>query len=79
MNYLRKCGSVFHLYKMLGHSTFEKTKRYANLLTEDLQQIHEKVNLLIGSLEEDKKKRDDTWGEPSLLFMICSSVRMNQA
>ncbi len=53
---------------MLGHSPFEKTRRYANLLTEDLQQIHEKVNLLIGSLEKDKKKRDDTWGEPSLLY-----------
>ena len=53
---------------MLDHPPFEKTRRYANLLTEDLQQIHEKVNLLIGSLEEDKKKRDDTWGEPSLLY-----------
>ena len=63
---------------MLGHSPFEKTRRYANLLTEDLQQIHEKVNLLIGSLEEDKKKRDDTWGSHPF-FMICSSVRMNQA
>lgn len=46
VNYLRKGGSVFHLQKMLGHSTLEMTRRYANLLTEDLQQIHEKVSLL---------------------------------
>jgi hypothetical protein len=48
VNYLRKGGSVFRLQKMLGHSTVEKTRRYANLLAEDLQQIHEKVSLLSG-------------------------------
>ena len=48
VNYLRKGGSVFHLQKMLGHSTLEMTRRYANLMTEDLQQIHEKVWLLLG-------------------------------
>ena len=48
VNYLRKGGSVFHLQKMLGHSTLEMTRRYANLLTEDLQQIHEKVSVLSG-------------------------------
>ena len=36
MNYLRKGGSVRHLQKMLGHSTLEMTRRYANLMTEDL-------------------------------------------
>jgi len=46
VNYLRKGGSVFHLQKMLGHSTLEMTRRYANLLTNDLQAIHEKVSLL---------------------------------
>ena len=46
VNYLRKGGSVFHLQKMLGHSTLEMARRYANLTTEDLQQIHEKVSLL---------------------------------
>jgi len=48
VNYLRKGGSVFHLQKMLGHSTLEMARRYANLTTEDLQQIHEKVSLLSG-------------------------------
>lgn len=48
VNYLRKGGSVFHLQKMLGHSTLEMTRRYANLMTEDLQQIHQKVSLLSG-------------------------------
>jgi site-specific recombinase XerD len=46
VNYLRKGGSVFHLQKMLGHSTLEMTRRYANLMTEDLQAIHQKVSLL---------------------------------
>jgi len=45
-NYLRKGGSVFHLQKVLGHSTLEMTRRYANLVTEDLQKIHERVSLL---------------------------------
>jgi len=46
VNYLRKGGSVFHLQKVLGHSTLEMTRRYANLMTEDLQKIHEQVSLL---------------------------------
>jgi integrase/recombinase XerD len=46
VNYLRKGGSVFHLQKVLGHSSLEMTRRYANLVTEDLQAIHERVSLL---------------------------------
>jgi integrase/recombinase XerD len=46
VNYLRRGGSVFHLQKMLGHSTLEMTRRYANLMTEDLQAIHQRVSLL---------------------------------
>jgi len=46
INYLRKGGSVFHLQKVLGHSSLEMTRRYANLMTEDLQAIHERVSLL---------------------------------
>jgi len=46
INYLRKGGSVFHLQKVLGHSTLEMTRRYANLVTEDLQAVHERVSLL---------------------------------
>jgi len=48
VNYLRRGGSVFHLQKVLGHSTLEMTRRYANLLTEDLQAVHHKVSLLAG-------------------------------
>lgn len=48
INYLRKGGSVFHLQRALGHASLEMTRRYANLMTEDLQQIHEKVSLLSG-------------------------------
>jgi integrase/recombinase XerD len=46
LNYLRRGGSVFHLQKVLGHSTLEMVKRYASLLTGDLQQIHEKISIL---------------------------------
>jgi integrase/recombinase XerD len=48
VNYLRRGGSVFHLQKVLGHSTLEMTRRYANLMTEDLQAVHEKISLLAG-------------------------------
>jgi len=46
VHYLRKGGSVFHLQKVLGHSSLEMTRRYANLLTEDLAAVHERVSLL---------------------------------
>ncbi len=39
-------GSVFHLPKVLGHSSLEMTRRYANLVTEDLQAVQERVSLL---------------------------------
>lgn len=45
-NYLRRGGSVFHLQKVLGHSSLEMTRRYANLVTADLQAVHERVSLL---------------------------------
>jgi integrase/recombinase XerD len=46
LNYLRKGGSVFHLQKVLGHTSLEMTRRYANLLTEDLQAVHQRLTLL---------------------------------
>lgn len=46
VNYLRRGGSVFHLQKVLGHATLEMTRRYANLVTADLQAVHERVSLL---------------------------------
>jgi integrase/recombinase XerD len=46
LNYIRRGGSVFHLQKVLGHATLEMTRRYANLMTEDLQAVHERVSLL---------------------------------
>jgi integrase/recombinase XerD len=46
VNYLRRGGSVFHLQKVLGHSTLEMTRRYTNLVTADLQAVHERVSLL---------------------------------
>jgi integrase/recombinase XerD len=49
VNYLRRGGSVFHLQKVLGHSTLEMTRRYANLVTTDLQAMHEQVSLLARS------------------------------
>ena len=46
INYLRRGGSAFHIQKILGHSTLEMTRRYCNLMTEDLQAVHEKLSLL---------------------------------
>jgi integrase/recombinase XerD len=46
VNYLRRGGGVFHLQRVLGHSSLEMTRRYANLMTEDLQSIHQQVSLL---------------------------------
>ncbi len=46
LNYLRRGGSVFHLQKCLGHTTLDMTRRYANLMTEDLQKIHQQVSML---------------------------------
>jgi integrase/recombinase XerD len=31
---------------MLGHSSLEMTRRYANLMTEDLQAVHQRLSLL---------------------------------
>jgi len=46
VNYLRRGGSVFHLQKVLGHTSLDMTRRYANLVTTDLQAVHERVSLL---------------------------------
>jgi integrase/recombinase XerD len=46
VNYVRRGGSVFHLQKVLGHSSLEMTRRYANLVTSDIQAVHERVSLL---------------------------------
>jgi len=46
VNYLRKGDLVFHLQKCLGHSSLEMSRRYANLMTEDLQAIHQEISLL---------------------------------
>jgi integrase/recombinase XerD len=43
---LRKGGSTFHLQKSLGHSTLEMTRKYANLTTDDLTAVHQKVSML---------------------------------
>jgi integrase/recombinase XerD len=46
VNYVRKGGSVFHLQKALGHSSLEMSRRYANLNTQDLQDVHQRLSLL---------------------------------
>ncbi len=46
LNYLRNGGSVFHLQKALGHSSLEMSRKYANLVTTDLQTMQHKVSLL---------------------------------
>ncbi len=44
--YLRRGGSLFHLQKMLGHTSLDMVRRYASLSTEDLSAVHERVSLL---------------------------------
>lgn len=44
--YLRRGGSLFHLQKMLEHTSLEMVRKYANLVTADLQTVHERVTLL---------------------------------
>jgi integrase/recombinase XerD len=46
VNYLRNGGSVFHLQKALGHASLEMTRKYANLLTDDLQAMQHQVSLM---------------------------------
>jgi integrase/recombinase XerD len=46
VNYIRRGGSVFHLQKMLGHSSLEMSRRYSNLGTEDLTRMHQSTSLL---------------------------------
>ena len=45
-HYIRKTGSLLHLQKVLGHSSLEMSRRYANLMTEDLQAMHPQASLL---------------------------------
>lgn len=46
VNYIRNGGSVFHLQRALGHSTLDMSRRYANLTTDDLKQMQQKVSVL---------------------------------
>ncbi len=42
-------GSLFHLQKVLGHTSLEMVRRYANLVTADLQAVLQRVGLLAGA------------------------------
>jgi len=46
LNYIRNGGSVFHLQQALGHSTLDMSRRYANLQTDDLQRMQQRVSIL---------------------------------
>jgi integrase/recombinase XerD len=45
-NYIRNGGDVFRLQRILGHSKLEMTRRYVNLETSDLQQVHQQFSVL---------------------------------
>jgi integrase/recombinase XerD len=46
VNYIRNGGDVFRLQRILGHATLEMTRRYVNLQTADLREVHNKLSLL---------------------------------
>lgn len=46
INAIRRGASVFHVQRQLGHSTLEVTKKYVNLVVDDLSKIHNQVSLL---------------------------------
>jgi integrase/recombinase XerD len=45
-NYVRNGGNLFYLQKALGHSSLQTTRRYVELQTKDLQEMHLKTSLL---------------------------------
>lgn len=44
VNYLRNGGDVFTLQHVMGHATLDMTRRYVNLLPEDLTRAHAQVS-----------------------------------
>lgn len=44
VNYLRNGGDVFSLQHVMGHTTLDMTRRYVNLLPEDLSRVHSQVS-----------------------------------
>jgi integrase/recombinase XerD len=48
VNYIRAGGSVFHLQRILGHTTLEMSRRYVNLQTQDLEAVHGRFSPLAG-------------------------------
>lgn len=46
INALRRGASVFHIQKQLGHRDISMSRRYANLLVDDLVAMHPKITLL---------------------------------
>lgn len=46
VTYIRNGGSVFHLQRALGHSSLDISRRYANLTTDGLIQMQQKVSIL---------------------------------
>jgi integrase/recombinase XerD len=46
INAIRRGASVFHVQRQLGHSTLEMTKKYVNLVVDDLSKMHQQVSLL---------------------------------
>jgi integrase/recombinase XerD len=44
--YLRRGGNVFYLQRVMGHSDLATTKRYAHMMLEDLQAVHQQISLI---------------------------------
>ncbi len=60
VSWIRNGGDVFHLQRILGHSSLEICRRYVNLATEDLQRAHQNhspIDRMLGDPRSSRPKR----------------------
>lgn len=56
INAIRRGASVFHVQRQLGHSTLDMTKKYVNLVVDDLS-THSRETFFVELLVESLRAR----------------------